>query len=234
VPLQPKEILEALRGLYGESAAPPQDMFVYCLREICSFHTTEPKADSALRALHQIGLTPAALSRARAAKLKNALGKAGPFVNDRLQSLQGLLRLVQRDLRGDFESLFRRSRTEAKRLLKNVPGFGEFGSDRLLLLSGRHPILALDWHGTRVAVRLGYGEEKRNFGSTYSSVQRELGPLLGDDPGAHYEMRELLRTHGRELCRKEGPICSRCPLEGSCSHAAHLRSPMPAIRFASH
>jgi endonuclease III len=234
MPPKPKEIYNALRLAHGEVALPPGDLFSYCLREICSFHTIEPKAEAAFHALSEIGNSPAALARARPARLKSALAKAGPFVGDRLSSLQGLLRLVHRDLGGDFGSLFKRSRLEVKKLLKSVPGFGDHGSDRLMLLSGRHPILALDTHGLRVALRLGYGETKRSYGATYASVQRELAPLVGEDPNSHFRLRELLRVHGREVCRMDGPLCEVCPLSSSCAYHARAQQPMAeTIRFAT-
>jgi len=216
------EIDRALTVLHGESGGPPSDLFAYCLREICSFQTTEQRAAAALRALLEIGTEAAALGRARPARLKSALDKAGPFASDRLLSLQRLLRLVQVELHGDFDSLFKRSRVETKRLLKAV--FGDHGSDRLMMLSGRHAILALDAHGVRVALRLGFGESKKNYGTTYTSVQRELAPLIGEDPRRHWRIRELLRAHGRRICRLEDPRCDNCPLTEGCAFNARSRA----------
>ena len=55
------------------------------------------------------------------------------------------------------------------------PCSGDPGAEKILLFSRTHSILALDSNGLRVLRRLGYGEERKSYASTYRSAQEARG-----------------------------------------------------------
>src|SRR5262249_53606921 len=107
---------------------------------------------------------------------------------------------------------------KAKKALKKFPGIGDPGAEKILLFSRARPLLAMESNGLRVLVRLGFGEEQKNYSATYRAVQETLKDQLKQDfdwlIGAH----QLMRQHGQELCRRTEPLCNACPLTKHCRY----------------
>src|SRR5262249_46481260 len=61
---------------------------------------------------------------------------------------------------------------KAKKALQRFPGIGEPGAEKILLFSRTHALLALESNGLRVLLRLGFGEEKKSYPTTYRLTQK--------------------------------------------------------------
>jgi endonuclease III len=107
---------------------------------------------------------------------------------------------------------------QAKKALKKFSGIGDPGAEKILLFSRTHLILALDSNGLRVLLRLGYGEERKSYSSTYRSAQEAVEGELKKDFDWLIAAHQLLRRHGQELCKTARPLCSRCPVKSSCRY----------------
>ena len=81
-----------------------------------------------------------------------------------------------------------------------------------------YPVLGLDSNGLRVLVRLGFGEEKKNYTATYVSVQAAIKDQLREDYDWLISAHLLLRQHGKELCKTNAPLCEQCPVRKSCAY----------------
>jgi hypothetical protein len=99
------------------------------------------------------------------------------------------------------------------------PGIGRPGVERIELFTGTRPILALDANALRVLARLGYADPSSRYDRAYaqaqSSAARELPPRIDALQRAH----QLLRRHGRTLCRRSRPACPQCPVANACPSA---------------
>jgi endonuclease-3 len=71
-------------------------------------------------------------------------------------------------------------------------------------------------NGLRVLLRLGFGEEKQSYSTTYRLVQQAAGEGIDKDYPWLIEAHLLLRSHGQELCRRSEPLCDKCPLAPGC------------------
>jgi endonuclease-3 len=98
------------------------------------------------------------------------------------------------------------------------PGFGEPGAEKILLFTRTQPILALESNGLRVLVRLGFGEEKKSYATTYRLVQAAATAEAKQDCTWLIRAHLLLRRHGQEVCRRSQPQCGDCPLSPECAH----------------
>jgi len=107
---------------------------------------------------------------------------------------------------------------KARKALQKFPGIGEPGAEKILLFSKTYPVLALESNGLRVLVRLGFGEEKKNYATTYRLVQKAVGEGLDNDYTWLIQAHLLLRRLGQELCRRSEPMCDRCPLAADCAY----------------
>src|SRR5437660_404728 len=81
----------------------------------------------------------------------------------------------------------------------------------ILLFTRSFPLLALDSNGLRVLLRVGFGLEQKNYSASYRSVQEALKDQIGKDYEFLIRAHQLLRRHGKELCRTNYPACEMCP-----------------------
>jgi endonuclease-3 len=117
---------------------------------------------------------------------------------------------------GHLEPQLREPVAKAKRALKYFPGIGEPGAEKILLFTGRQPLLAPDSNGLRVLVRLGLVREQKSYASTYAA-SHEAAKALPPKPIVMQEAHLLLQQHGRTLCKRTAPRCE------ACSPGARLR-----------
>jgi endonuclease III len=79
-------------------------------------------------------------------------------------------------------------------------------------------VLALESNGLRVLLRLGYGEEQKDYAASYRSVRTAVEAVAGTDVDQLVRAHHLLRRHGQELCKNKAPRCKECPLAGGCAY----------------
>jgi len=65
-------------------------------------------------------------------------------------------------------------------------------------------------------IRLGFGEERKNYAGTYRSAQEAVKEEIVKSFDWLIAAHQLLRRHGRELCKNSQPACKQCPLTQSC------------------
>jgi endonuclease-3 len=121
---------------------------------------------------------------------------------------------------GDPRDLVRLPKAQARKALKRFPGIGDPGADKLLLLAGVEPVLALDSNGLRVLLRLGYGQEAKSYSTSYRSAQRAAMEELSAKTDVLVAAHATLRRHGKELCRQTAPSCRVCAVRRDCPSAS--------------
>jgi endonuclease III len=119
---------------------------------------------------------------------------------------------------GDLRPILKLPMPKAKKALQRFPGIGEPGAEKILVFSRTYPVLALESNGLRVLLRLGFGEEKKSYGTTYRLVQQAVKEEVGEDYAWLIQAYLLLRHHGQELCRRSQPLCYNCPLARDCEY----------------
>ncbi len=102
--------------------------------------------------------------------------------------------------------------------LKQFPSIGDPGAEKILLFTGTLPVLALDSNGLRVMLRLGFGEEKKNYSQSYRSVRVSLLDQVKEDCQWLTFAHQLLRQHGKAICKTTKPRCGECPVAKSCDY----------------
>ena len=63
-----------------------------------------------------------------------------------------------------------------------------------------------------------FGEERKNYAATYGSVREALKDQIGNDFDFLISAHQLLRRHGKELCRTNNPACEICPVKLHCAY----------------
>jgi hypothetical protein len=102
------------------------------------------------------------------------------------------------------------------------PGIGAPGAERIELFTGSRCVLALDSNALRVLVRLGYGDSSAAYATAYRQAQAAATGELPQTIAAMQRAHQLLRRHGRTLCRRNAPACTACPINSECPSAGRL------------
>jgi endonuclease-3 len=118
---------------------------------------------------------------------------------------------------GDLSAACKLPLPKAIKALKQFPGIGEPGAEKILLFTKNYAVLALDSNGLRVLLRIGFGEEKKNYSASYKSVREAVSDQTGRDCEFLIEAHQLLRQHGKTLCKTNKPRCEECPVSSMCA-----------------
>jgi endonuclease-3 len=210
-----ERLLVKLQTFYGKLPSPPSDPFTLFVWEVLSVHAAPRKRDAAFGALKKArALTPDAMWRAPQATLESSVAIAGPFREQRLRSLRIGVELF----RGSpaLPKAIKGPVSAALKALKPLPRMGEGGAYRMLLFAAGHAVLPVDARVSRVARRLGYGEQARDFTRTARSVRQAVAIELAPDATAYQPLYLYLTHHGATTCTEADPHCAVCPLLTEC------------------
>jgi len=212
-------LLKELERRYGAQAGPPcVGPFEMILWEIVAYLADDVRRGVAFTALRdRVGLSAVRILAAPMERLIEITRLGGSIAaEERAERLQTAARLVRDEFGGDLSAVLRLPAPKAKKQLMRFPMIGEPGAEKILLFCGALPVLALESNGLRVLVRFGVGEERRNYAATYKTVREVTLEQLPADGEILIAAHLLLRRHGRELCLRNGPACSACPVNADC------------------
>lgn len=219
-------MVEDLESLYGRPEPPKvTDPLEQILWENVGYLVNDEQRAVAFEALRKhVGLTPERILASPPEVLREVAALGGIRPDLRVQKLLTIAEIARKRFKGKLPAALRRPLAEAKKALKKFPGIGDPGAEKILLFSGSRPILALDSNGLRVLVRLGFGEEKKNYAATYKAAQDAIKLQLKQDGGWLIRAHLLLRRHGQEICRRGQPRCEICPLSDRCAYYARTEA----------
>jgi endonuclease-3 len=211
------QVVEQLQVHFGKQPQPklngPWEMILW---ENVAYLADDDRRRQAFEALRKrVGIEPGQILAASEEALLEVTGQgilAGQFAGKLRRCAQIALEEFDDDLRPILELPL----AKAKKALQKFPGIGEPGAEKILLFSRTHPVLGLESNGLRVLLRLGFGEEKKSYSTTYRLVQRAVKDELEPDYSWLIQSHLLLRRHGQELCRRTEPWCDKCPLAPDC------------------
>jgi endonuclease III len=215
------KVIERLGAFYGEPDPPeitdPWEMIIW---ENVAYLVDDDRRQKAMDALRdKIGIRPEQILAATPAQLLAAVVR-GIVPDQSVEKLRRGAETALHEFGGDLRPILKRPLAQAKKALKRFPAIGDPGAEKILLFCHAFPILALESNGLRVLVRLGYGEEKPNYSTTYRLVQEAIEGELIEEYSWLIKTHQLLRRHGQELCRRSKPRCEKCPLLTECPWAS--------------
>jgi endonuclease-3 len=135
----------------------------------------------------------------------------GGLGNQKSPRIQATLRHI-REQRGDYslEFLGDLDALEARDWLTAIDGIGKKTASVLLLFSFGTPLMPVDRHVERVALRVGLIGPKVSADDAHDLF---LGLL---EPDQMYEAHVNLIQHGRKVCHAQRPDHDACPLRARC------------------
>jgi endonuclease III len=210
--------LDRLEGFYGKPKRPyPTDPFEMILYINCAYPATEAACAKSFEALKKsVGVRVDDILAASKEKLAEDTRVGGSFPEKRAARLHEIAALVKYQFAGDLRTVLQKPQPEARKALKLFPCIGDPSADKILLFTKTAPIAAVPSNCMRVPVRLGLGEEKKNYAATYRSAQEAIRSRLPEDCSALIRAYLLLKQHGQELCKDSRPKCELCPVSSDC------------------
>jgi len=218
-PVNPfRKIIIQLEAHYGRPTSPGvSDPLHLILWESIGYLVEDDRRETAFEALRkQVGLRPTDILSAPTEQLIKITKLGGIHPELRAHRLKEIAQIVLNDFEGDLRSALKLSLRQAMKALKKFPSIGDPGAEKILLFTKTNPVMALESNGLRVLLRLGFGEEHRNYSTSYASVREALEGQIGNDCDFLIRAHQLLRQHGKQLCRTNNPACDLCPLKQSC------------------
>jgi len=220
------QMIALLKRHYGMPDVPPaKGPFELVLWENACYLLPDERRLEVFEALrNEVGLTAADLDAASDNVLLPLAKRGGMRPETRVFRWREIVRITLQQYGGNLDSILKLPYAEAKKALKQFPNIGDPGAEKILLLCGVASGLPLESNGLRVLVRLGWGRHQKDYGATYRSVQIALKQELPSSPVRLTEAHLLLRTHGKTLCKDNGPSCHQCPVSAACEYAQKTAS----------
>jgi endonuclease III len=209
--------LDALRNRYGEASLPPaRGPWQWVLWENVVYLADDARRAAAFEVLRQnTGFEPDAILDADDDALLIATS-TGILAKQQAGKLRECAQIALDDFHGNVDVVLDWPPIKAQRALRQFPGIGTPGAEKILMFEGAFNQLALESNGLRVLLRLGFGEEQKAYAATYKSVREALG---NQAPAQNAELAQahlLLRQLGQEVCTRAKPNCASCPLLRQC------------------
>jgi endonuclease-3 len=213
------QVVERLEAHFGEQKPPKLDgPWEMVLWENVAYLADDDRRQEAFQALKKrIGTEPTQVVTATDEALLEVT-RHGIMAEQFAEKLRQCASLVLEEFDGDLRPVLKLPLPEARKALRRFPGIGEPGAEKILVFSRTCPVLALESNGLRVLLRLGFGEERKSYSTTYRLVQKAAGEGLDKDYPWLIQAHLLLRRYGQELCRRSEPVCDKCPLAADCGY----------------
>ena len=208
-------VLRTLQRRYGNGQpCEPRDPFAMILWENAAYLVSDEVRTRVFAELKKrIGIDPVRILAAPARELEQTVREGGMHPQHRAEKLRRCAAISLEFASGDLSTALKTlSLQKARALLKKFPGIGDPGADKILLLCGYAAVPALESNGLRVLARLGFAEEDPSYARAYKLAISVLKAAEPDLEAAFF----LLRAHGRELCRRNEPLCTVCPVSKGC------------------
>ncbi len=203
-------IYNALYSAYGPQHWWPGDTpFEVMVGAVLTQNTAWSNVEKAITNLKKHGfLTPSRMNSLTLGRLAVLIRPSG-YYNVKAKRLRNLLVFIQDHYRGSIKKLCAEDGTVLRRKLLDVSGIGQETADSILLYAAEKPFFVVDAYTRRILSRHGLIE----LDADYRQMQRLFMDALSADVLQYNEYHALIVKLGKELCRKNRPLCSGCPLE---------------------
>jgi endonuclease III len=222
-----RKVVSLLARFYGEPAPPiTTDPFELILWENVAYLVSDARRAEAFARLREtVGTRPHEILAAPNDALLQVAKLGGMQPERRAVRLRELALIAMNEFAGDVRSVLTLPLPKAKKALQKFPSIGEPSAEKILLFTRSYQVLGLESNGLRVLLRLGFGEEKKNYSASYRSVQEAIKDQLAGDYDWLIDAHNLLRQHGKELCKTNRPLCEKCPVKKSCVYFETCQNP---------
>ena len=113
---------------------------------------------------------------------------------------------------GSLEQMFTPDIPYLRAELLSIYGIGQETADSIILYAAEKPVFVIDTYTQRIIGRLGMNPDYGNYGALQSLFMKNLP----HNTRLFNQYHALLVQHGKSICRKTQPQCSKCCLKDIC------------------
>jgi len=222
-----ERIVARLSRHYGPPGPPlTNDPFELILLESVAYLASDERREEAFKLLRNvIGTKPPEILAASKDDLLRVTKLGGIAAEVRAGRLREIALIATAEFGGNMRTALKLPLAKARQAFRKFPSIGEPGAEKILLFTRTYPVPAFDSNGLRVLLRLGFGEEKKNYSASYRSAQAAIKIQAVHDCDWLIRAHLLLRQHGKELCKTTKPKCDQCPVRDGCAFFKRVRTP---------
>jgi endonuclease-3 len=211
-----RAIIRVLRGHYGRlPRIPTTDPFELILWENVAYLAPPERRAAAFELLkREVGTAASDILAASDSALQRVTAH-GIMKSRFAAKLRRCAQIAMESFGGNLQAVVFGPLPGAKKALRQFPGIGEPGAEKILLFAGAQSLLAPDSNAIRVLSRLGLIKEEPSYARMYAA-SREVAAKIRTYAGMR-AAHELLRHHGQTLCKRGTPKCTLCPLAPRCA-----------------
>jgi len=205
------EIYDRLFQYYGaQNWWPAESKFEMIVGAVLTQNTNWQNVRKAINSLRAKGLLSfSALYSLPADRLALFIKSCG-YYNLKAKRLKNLLQMIHDVYDSSLEVLLDSEPYSAREALLSVKGIGPETADSILLYAGGHPIFVVDAYTHRIFSRHNLAPEECD----YQSLQDLFMDNLPRDSQLFNEYHALVVVAAKQFCKKNKPLCDKCPLEG--------------------
>lgn len=183
---------------------------------VLSQHTSDINRDRAFAGLKARFPSWESVLEAEPGEVADAI-RSGGIADVKAGRIQAILaEIVRREEALDLSRLATMSDQAVAEYLCELPGVGPKTAACVLVFSMGRPAFPIDTHVHRIAIRLGWIEEK----TSADRAHRELAPKV--PPDIRYDLHVAFIDHGRAVCKPKTPLCSDCVIFDLCPAGPRL------------
>lgn len=214
------EIYRRLLVRYGEQLWWPGDSpFEVMVGAILTQSAAWTNVEKAIDALKAAGaLSAQALREISLPELARIIRASG-YYNAKALKLKALAEWLGKRCKDNLDKLFVLDTDSLREELLGVHGVGEETADSILLYAGNKPIFVIDAYTRRILNRAGIKPKKE----TYVAYQALFMDNLPPDTQLFNEYHALLVCLGKNVCRKNQPLCEKCCLKELCRYSLEVK-----------
>jgi endonuclease-3 len=221
------KLITRLKRRYGEPSLPPaKGPFELVVWENACYLLPDKRRKQVFDGLRErVGMSADAIWRADRDTLLELAKMGGMRPEMRVFRWLEIARITREQFGGDLNRILSEPYSKAKRALHQFPIIGEPGAEKILLFCGMGEGLPLESNGCRVLLRIGFGREQKNYGAAYRSIQEAVADQLPASAEGLTRAHLLLKLHGQETCKTNGPACGECCVVDLCRYSGSKARP---------
>ena len=178
-----------------------QDPFQLIVAVILSAQCTDKRVNMITPALLGKYPDPLSMSKATSDEILEYI-KSCSYPNNKSKHLSGMSKMLIDEFGGKVPS-----DTET---MQRLPGVGRKTANVIASVIFNKPVMAVDTHVFRVAVRIGLAKDAK----TPLNVEEQLTRNIPDE--LMHKAHHWLILHGRYICKARKPLCEKCGLNEIC------------------
>lgn len=197
-----------LRPRYHPGRSPslgPKAALEVCLGAILTQNTAWTNVERALESLHRAKALDAGRLRRMPSRRLEVLIRSSGFFVQKAKKLKAFLKAYSPGW----------LRTATREDLLALKGVGPETADSMLLYAVGRPVFVVDAYTRRIGERVGWLRPSMKYDEVRAFFEKELPA----SPRVYQEMHALLVELAKRHCRKNDPLCGKCPLRKGCQHA---------------